>query len=128
MECVRYVTLGEVLEGADALLPNSFSREEKVRWLSSFDGRIYREIFRVHEGAPPSFTGYEAFGLSRTMLVPEPFGMELYLAYLENIMDHYNGDTARYNNSLDRVSVLVREFSRWYHRTHRPLGDKRKFW
>ena len=123
-----YKTLGAVVQGIDHLIPNSYPAEEKIRWLSSFDGRIYEEIFLPHDGAPRSFLPYEMGDLGRSMLVPEPYGMELYLAYLENTMDHYNGDTARYNNSLDRLANSYREFAGWYHRNHRPIGKTRRFW
>lgn len=125
-EC-KYVTLGEVLEAIDGLIPNSFSREEKTRWLSIFDGQIREEIIGTHEGAA-DFLPYTPEDGSREMLVPEPYGMEVYLTFLENTMDHYNGDTARHNNSLDRLSGVYNSFSRWYNRHHQPLGQQRKFW
>ncbi len=123
-----YVTLEEVLEGIDSLKPNSFCRGEKVAWLSSLDGQLYRELTPVHEGLCEAFSPYGIGDGARKMFVPEPYGRELYLAWLESRMDHYNGDTVRYNNSLDRVAVLYRDFCRWYNRTYRPLGGKRKFW
>lgn len=123
------VTVDEILKAADSLKPNSFTREEKVQWLTSFDGRIRRELMDTHEGGTSEdFRPYDPEEGSRRLLVPRPYGPELYMSFLENAMDHYNGDTERYNNSLDRLSGVYRSFARWYHRTHRPLGDKRKFW
>lgn len=123
-----YLTLEEALERIDSLKPNSFSRGEKIAWLSALDGQIWQELIAAHEGAgePP-----EPYGLtdgSRMLLVPQPYGGELYMAHLENRMDHYNGDTVRYNNSLARLEGLYKDFSRWYHRNHRPLSGKRRFW
>ncbi len=124
----EYMTLEEVLEAIDSLKPNSYGRGEKVAWLSSLDGQLYRELVPIHEGQCEAFSPYGLGDGGRKLFVPEPYGRELYLAYLENRMDHYNGDTVRYNNSLDRLALLYRDFSRWYNRTHRPLGGKRKYW
>ncbi len=123
-----FVTLEEVLEGIDSLKPNSFSREEKVGWLSALDGQIFREIIAVHEGAVAPSLPYDPNRGNCRLLVSEPYGRELYLAFLENTMDHYNGDTLRFNNSLERFAALYNNFFRRYHSDHLPLGGKRKFW
>ena len=128
MEKFRIITLGEVLEAFDALVPNGFSREEKVRWLSSLDGKIFWEIITLHLERDHILSPYEVDELDTQLLVPEPFGMELYLSFLENQVDHYNGDTARYNNSLNRLSIHYREYARWYHRTSPWPKCERKFW
>ena len=146
-----FKTFGAVVEKMDHLIPNSFAREDKLRWLWVFDGKIRREIMETHEagderagqgtapcldeagderagqGTVPCLEGADSV-YGQSLVVPEPYGMELYLAFLENTMDHYNGDTVRYNNSLDRLATLYREFFRRYNREHLPLGDKRKFW
>ncbi len=128
MKDLQYVTLEEVLEEVDSLKPNSFTRQEKVWWLSTFDGRIFTEILATHQDAPEGFQPYDPDRGSQMLLVPQPYGRELYMAYLENTMDHFNGDTARFNNSLDRLASLYNSFFRWYHSQHQPLGGKRKYW
>ena len=125
---MEHVTLEEVLEGIDSLMPNSFCRGEKIAWLSALDGQLYTELILAHEAPCEAFSPYGMGDGARQMLVPEPYGRELYLAWLESRMHHYNGDTVRHNNALDRLSVLFRDYARWYHRTHRPLGGRRKFW
>lgn len=127
-ETAVHPTVDEILEAIDSLKPNSYGRGEKVAWLSSLDGQLYEELAPVHQGLCEAFSPYGIAEGARELFVPEPYGRELYLAYLENRMDHYNGDTVRYNNSLDRMAVLYRDFTRWYNRTHRPLRGKRKFW
>lgn len=126
------ITVDEILKAIDSLKPNSFTREEKLSWLTTFDGRICRELLdhyekRAEESGDMAPT-YDPEEGSKLLLVPQPYGRELYLCFLENIMDHYNGDTARYNNSVERLAEVYRSFARKYHRTHRPLGQKRKFW
>ena len=122
------VTVNEVLQRIDSLKPNAYSRREKLQWLSTLDGLLWREVMAVHEGAGQPFGPYGEGDGQRQLLVSEPYGLPLYLSYLENRMDHYNGDTARYNNSLLQFRTAYMEFFRWYNRNHRPLGQLRKFW
>ncbi len=122
-----YVTLDEVLQRLDTLKPNNYSRGEKVAWLNALDGKIYSLSVLTHEAGGEAFSPYGVEEGNRTMLVPEPYGTELYLAWLESQVDYYDGDTVRYNNAMDRFMTLHREFSRWYHRTHKPLGQDRKY-
>ena len=127
MQDYQYVTVNQVLEAIDSLIPNSYSREEKTRWLTTFDGQVREEIMGVREDEQP-FLPYSPEDGNRELLIPQPYGMDVYLAFLENTMDHYNGDTARHNNSLDQLYGVYTSFSRWYNRHHCPTDRKRKFW
>lgn len=120
----------EAINEADALKPNGYTQEEKIRWLSTLDGAIKKEIIDQHEGAETDgFPGYdEETPLETELLAQEPYGRPLYLRYLEMQMDYYNGETARYNNSQTMYQAAYAAFARWYHRTHRPLSQKRVFW
>ena len=120
----------EAINAIDALKPNAFTQAEKIRWLSALDGCLYQEIVLPHEGAQAQpFAGYdEATPPETELLAQEPFGRELYLKYLEAQIDYYNGETARYNNSMTMYQAAYTVFARWYNRTHPPLSQKRKFW
>lgn len=120
----------EAINAIDALKPNAFTQAEKIRWLSVLDGCLYQEIVLPHEGAQAQpFSGYDEVTPPETeLLAQEPFGRELYLKYLEAQIDYYNGETARYNNSMTMYQAAYTVFARWYNRTHPPLSQKRKFW
>ena len=38
------LTAGRMLGRVDALLPNQYSREEKMRWLAEAEGFVLREV------------------------------------------------------------------------------------
>lgn len=120
----------EAINMIDALKPNGYTQAEKIRWLSALDGTIKKEILDLHEGAENiSFSGYDEDTAPETpLLAEEPYDRELYLKYLEMQIDYYNGETARYNNSLTMYQAAYTAFARWYNRTYSPLSQKRKFW
>ena len=67
------MTLQEILAACDRMKPNACPEQEKRRWLSELDGRIYRELLACHEGAPETFSGYDMQTAGGTeLLVPEP--------------------------------------------------------
>ena len=52
------LTAGQLLGRVDALLPNQYSRAEKMQWLAQAEGFVLREV-RQAEGALPEVTeGY----------------------------------------------------------------------
>ena len=120
----------EAINAIDTLKPNGYTQTEKIGWLSYLDGMIKTEIIDTHEGAEEiSFSGYdENTDLDTELLAAEPFGRDLYIKYLENQMDYYNGETEKYNNSLTMYQAAYLAFARWYNRSHLPISKKRKYW
>ena len=86
------LTAGQLLGRVDALLPNQYSRAEKMQWLAQAEGFVLREV-RQAEGALPEVTeGY--------VLTAEAPYDELYRHYVEVQIHYANGETARYNNAV----------------------------
>ncbi len=42
----------DMIERVDLLEPNDYSPEQKLHWLSSLDGKVFRELIETHEDAP----------------------------------------------------------------------------
>lgn len=122
------MTLLEAITRIDALKPNRYSQSEKVKWLSSLDGIIKREIIDTHEGADTVvFDGYnDTTNLDTELLVPAPYD-DIYTHYLETQMDYANAEYAKYNNSLARYNTAYSSFERYYNRTHMPIGRNFKY-
>ena len=85
------ITAAQVLEQVDALIPNQYSRAEKLRWLAQAEGFVLREIRRV-SGALPVLT-------DETSLSAETPYDELYRHYVEAQIHYCNGEMARYNSA-----------------------------
>ena len=44
------MTISDAITMVDALRPNQYSQDMKIRWLSRLDGMIWQEVIRTHEG------------------------------------------------------------------------------
>ena len=52
------LTAGRMLGRVDALLPNQYSREEKMRWLAEAEGFVLREVQQLAGALPEVTEGY----------------------------------------------------------------------
>lgn len=122
------MTIIEAINGIDARKPNSYTPEDKIRWLSILDGVIKKEIIDTHEGGDGSpFEGYDtSTNDSTVLLVPFPYD-DIYLKWLEAQIDYTNGETKRYTNSMIMYNTAYSAFERYYNRTHMPKGKSFKF-
>lgn len=122
------MTLMEAMHRADALKPNSYTTEEKIKWLSILDGLIKEKLIDTHEGGEGVvFNGYEAdTPLTTELLVPAPYD-DIYVHWLTMHIDLTNGEYARYNNSAMVYNEAYQDFANYYNRTHMPLGKTMKY-
>lgn len=117
------MTLMDAIYRIDILKPNSYSQEEKIKWLSALDGTIKAEIIDTHEGGEEVvFNGYnENTALTTKMLVPHPYD-ELYIRWLETQIDYANGEYGKYNNSVTMYNKAYLAYENYYNRTHLPIS------
>ncbi len=122
------MTIMDALYRIDELKPNSYSQTEKIKWLSTLDGIVKREIIDTHEGGESiQFSGYgEDADLNTVLLIPAPYE-DIYLRWLEAQIDYTNGEYGKYNNSIAMYNTAYASFQNYYNRTHMPLGKKFKF-
>lgn len=122
------MTIIEAINTIDAIKPNSYEQTEKIKWLSTLDGRIKREIIDTHEGADAVvFSEYNSSTpLDTELLVPAPYD-EVYIKYLEAMIDNANNEYAKYNNSSVMFNNAYIEYWRYYNRNHLPISGKRKY-
>ena len=118
----------DVISRINILKPNSYDQREKIKWLSTLDERIMNDIIATHDGANvESFNGYtDETPLTTELLVYSPYD-EMYLYWLEAQIDYWNGEYAKYNNSIDMFNTAYTAFANHYNRTHKPKGKKFKF-
>ena len=128
-----YVAIAE----ADALQPNYYETEQKLKWLTRLDQQIKREILDTHERNaedPLNFftegVGYESYAQEDwsaiPLLVPPPYD-EIYIHWLCMQIDLYNQEMEKYNNAGALFSAAYDAFAKAWHRSHRPKSVKRRF-
>lgn len=122
------MTVAEAVERIDSLKHNTYSREDKVRWLSGVDATVKKLIIDTHEGGEDvAFAGYDdSTPASTVLLVPAPFD-EMYLRWLEAQIDYYNAEYGRYNNAIAMFNTSFEAYQNHYNRTHMPKGRKLKY-
>ena len=122
------MTIIEAINRIDSLKPNNYTQEDKIKWLSTIDGVIKKEIIDTHEGADAViFNGYDVdTALDTVLIVPAPYD-DIYVKWLEAQIDYFNGETAKFNNSIAMYNTAYSVFERYYNRTHMPIGKSIKF-
>ena len=90
------LTAGQVLAQVDSLLPNAYTREEKLRWLLQAEGTLIREVLRPvdRETAVP-----EKLEESTVLTAGTPYD-GLYGLYVQAQIHYADGDMARWNNAM----------------------------
>lgn len=122
------MTIIEAIALVDNLKPNTYTQDDKIRWLSKLDGVVKAEIIDTHEGGSEvSFMGYDENTPHDTvLLVPAPYD-DIYRFWLEAQIDYTNADFDKYNNSSMRYNAEYSAFERHYNRTHKPITHILKF-
>ena len=120
------MTINEAISRVDALLQNTFSKLDKVRWLSDLDWMVKREIIDTHEGGSAvAFNGYDQdTDLNTVLLVPAPYD-KIYLRWLEAQIHKHNEENKQFNNAILLYNSEWQSFADYYNRNYMPLGSKR---
>lgn len=113
------MTINEAINRIDSIKPNSFTQSEKIRWLSTLDGVVKKEIIDTHEGGR-SFKEYTEDDLNTELLIPAPYD-EVYIRWLESRIDYSDAEYGRYNNSLTAFNDAYSAYEKYYNRTNMPV-------
>lgn len=122
------MTIIEAINKIDALKHNTFSKEDKIGWLSTLDGIIKKEIIDTHEGYEKvTFNCYDESTPNNTeLLVPAPYE-DIYIKWLEAQIDYHTGEIGKYSNSMIMYNSAYSAFERHYNRANMPLGKSFKY-
>ena len=122
------MTIIEAINAIDSLKHNTYTQEDKVKWLSKVDWYVYCEMISTHEGRDDvEFHGYDnSTPMDTVLLIPAPYD-ETYLRYLEAQIDYMNGEYGKYNNSMTMFNESYAAYERQYNRTHMPIGKQYRF-
>ena len=82
--------ISEAIAEVDAAKINTYSVEQKIKWLNRLDTRIYNQIILTHhynDGEDPVvFDGYDVGDEDTELIVGEPYA-EMYVRWLEGQID-----------------------------------------
>ena len=122
------MTIAEAISKVDALKPNTYTPEDKVGWLSTLDARVKTQIIDAHCSCEPVyFYGYDSIADQETeLLVHAPYD-EMYLRWLEAMIDYHNNEHKGFNNSIMLFNNAYDGYKKHYTRTHMPKSQGTKF-
>ena len=101
------LTVGQVLQQVDSLLPNDCDTAQKLAWLQAAEGFIAAEITL---GAAP-----DALTEDTVLTAPVPY-QELYRHYVEAQLHYINAETERFNNAMALWNTLFLGYQNYYRR------------
>ena len=121
------MTINEVITQVDELKPNQISDDIKVRWISVLEGKIIDEIILTHELSEiVEFNGYTINDMDTELLVPDTYA-DVYIYYIEAMIDETNNESARYASSMQMFNTAWQDYANYYNRNNKPIGYPLKF-
>lgn len=103
------MTIQEAIDRADSVKPNAFSTADKVAWINSLEGTVALEVFLMAPAEAAQFH-YTEEDVSTTLLIDPPFD-DLYVFWLEAMIDEANGEYDRYQNDRQMFNSRLNEFT-----------------
>ena len=111
------MTIMEAIKACEERRAGQTTDEEKLRWLSHLDGRIWCEVSGARVGRAEMPVYGADTDLETELLVGAPYDA-LYPTYLEAEIDLACGEIARYNNGSAVVTALLDAYAAHCHRAH----------
>jgi hypothetical protein len=122
------MTIQEAITRLDALIFNTYSNDDKIRWLSGLDTAIKQQIIDTHEGGQDvKFCGYTPHTSADTvLLVPAPYD-EVYLRWMEAQIHYHNGEYDKYNAAIILYNTAFDAYASYYNKHHMPIRKVNRF-
>ena len=120
------MTVNSIIELVDLKEPNAYTADEKIRWLSDLDGKIFREAILTHEHEEDAEFEPYSDG-TEELLIGAPYGEDIYVHYVIARIAAGNAETARYNQ---QIAMYNAAYSQWWNRlnaTVTPLHEGHRF-
>lgn len=112
----------DIIDRVDMLEPNQYSPEQKLHWLSTLDGKVFNDLVRPRApGAQPP-APYDSG--QEQLLIPAPYGEDIYYNYLQAMIAAENSETQRYNRRMTMFNALMAEYANFVNRTSAPVSPE----
>lgn len=118
-------TLGGVIAEVDALEPNSWGYDEKVRCISRLDGQLWDKHCKGRNGAPERRPVYGPDAPEDTALLCQHPYDGIYAYWLMAHIALYLGENDRYNDLMAKCEEAKAEWADSYAAEHPKTGGTR---
>lgn len=109
------MTIGQMIDKADKVATNAFSRESKLDWLAELDGKIALDVMLMSIGDVRGMR----FSEETELLVGFPHE-NMYILWLSAQIHLMNEDYERYQNVMEAYNASYNNFVNWFLRTYEP--------
>ena len=116
----------EIISEINSLKANQYGDGEKIKWLAELDGAIKHDFYDEY-GIECSFSGYDETDSETELLAPDTY-KGMYIHYLEAKIDYWNGEYARYNNSIVMFNNAYQQFEAWWTAHHKKSKNNKFRW
>lgn len=122
----KTMTVKEAIDRADHIKPNTYETNIKITWLNDLDLQILDEVIFTHEGFEKYIDRkpYTQEDTNVQLIAEAPYD-ELYVQYLVCMIDKYNEETQKYNNSALLFNSYLDNFEKHYNKIHEPINRLR---
>lgn len=113
------LTVSKAIANIAGVKPHAYPENIVAGWLSEVDQKLWLECISTHEGGTEEMPGkYDATDDADTELfIQAPFE-DIYMHYCAAMIDYWNGDFGRYNNTFMMFNRRYSEYRDYYNRTH----------
>lgn len=112
-------TLKSAIDEADSFKPNAFTYAQKTGWINVVEGRIQTDVWLIADVQQHTWPTDQGAHL----LVDAPFD-DMYVWYLSAMIDFANGETNKYQNTMQLYNSRYGEYVRWYARNYNPANGQ----
>ena len=110
----------DIIDRVDLMEPNQYSPEQKLHWLSNLDGKLFNELVRPRDPERQAPLPYESG--QEQLLIPQPYGEDIYYNYLQAMIAAENSETQRYNRRMTMFNSLLMEYANFLNRSQAPVS------
>ncbi len=118
-------TIDSVVAEVDALEPNSWGHDEKVRCISRLDGQVWDKHCKGRKGAPERRPVYGPDAPGDTELLCQHPYDGIYVYWLMAHIALYLGENDRYNDLMAKCEDAKDEFAQSYAAEHPRISSGR---
>ncbi|MBQ8881695.1 MAG: hypothetical protein IJ030_05960 [Oscillospiraceae bacterium] len=115
----------DIIDRVDENVPNAFSPEQKMAWISELDGKIGLDVMLLNILEVQKLQYKYPEDMESEPLITFPHE-SLYDLYLTAQIDFANRETDKYQNSITMYNAAYDNFVRWFVRTYDPAQGYRR--
>lgn len=116
----------DLIDDIDELKPNKYTVDNKLKWLSACEQKLIDSIWKNRQIPQEAretledFHGYDSNDMNTHLIAPDNY-CDLYRYYIYAMIDATNGETKRYEGSMQLYNMMLKDYADVVNKTHMPI-------